>query len=360
MNKIFNLDSQPFIAIWETSVSSVGCHDQNLRPATSKLELNDSEAEQLIRDVAELKPPVFMFAGDDPLSRDGIYSLVQYAASCNLHPVMLLTPASVVNQQTIADLKATSLARVAFTLNGAESGSHDVISGIPGSFARTLQGIKWANERRLPVQIHTNLTRRNLGDLSSIATLLLNYRVSMWSISFPVPGPYESLKDLPSSAEFEEAFESIYVLAQKVPFKIKTVEAQHYRRYVLQQRSKSKSLAGETGGLPAFFETGVPGVLPVNEGMASVYITHCGDVLASKSLRIPAGNVRQEKLVDLYRHSPIFQSLRDPANLKGKCGNCEFKEMCGGSRGRAWSLSGDMFSQEESCVYQPLHVRKIS
>src|SRR5713226_9431728 len=332
MNKIIDLHSQPLIAIWETSVSSVGCRDQNFRPAISKLELNDSEAEQLIRDVADLKPPVFMFAGDDSLSRNGIYSLVQYAASCNLHPVMLLTPASAVTLQTIANLKAASLARVAFTLNGADSGSHDVISDIPGSFARTLQGIKWANERRLPVQIHTNLTRRNLGDLGSMATLLLNYRITMWSI---------------------------YALAQKVPFKIKTVEAQHYRRYVLQQRSKSRSLVGETGGLPAFFETGVPGVLPINEGMASVYITHCGDVLASKYLRIPAGNVRRDKLVDLYRYSPIFQSLRDPANLKGKCGNCEFKEMCGGSRGRAWSLSGDMFNQEESCVYMPLQARKL-
>ncbi len=359
MNKIIDLHSQPLIAIWETSVSSVGCRDQNFRPAISKLELNDSEAEQLIRDVADLKPPVFMFAGDDPLSRNGIYSLVQYAASCNLHPVMLLTPASAVTLQTIANLKAASLARVAFTLNGADSGSHDVISDIPGSFARTLQGIKWANERRLPVQIHTNLTRRNLGDLGSMATLLLNYRITMWSISFPVPGPDESLKNLPSASEFEEAFRSIYALAQKVPFKIKTVEAQHYRRYVLQQRSKSRSLVGETGGLPAFFETGVPGVLPINEGMASVYITHCGDVLASKSLRIPAGNVRRDKLVDLYRYSPIFQSLRDPANLKGKCGNCEFKEMCGGSRGRAWSLSGDMFNQEESCVYMPLQARKL-
>jgi AdoMet-dependent heme synthase len=360
MNKIIDLDSQPLIATWETSVSSVGCRDQNFRQATSKLELNDSEAEKLIRDVAELKPPVFMFAGDDPLSRDGICSLVQYAASCHLHPVMLLTPASAVTQQTIADLKAASLARVAFTLNGADSGLHEMLSGIPGSFARTLQSIKWANERRLPVQIQTNLTRRNLGDLSAIATLLLNYRVCIWSISFPVPGPDESLKNLPSATEFEEAFQSIYALAQKVPFKIKTVEAQHYRRYVLQQRSKSRSLAGETGGLPAFFETGVPGVLPVSEGMGSIYITHCGDVLASKALQIPAGNVRRDRLVDLYRYSPIFQSLRDPANLKGKCGNCEFKEMCGGSRGRAWSLSGDMFNQEESCVYRPLRVRKIN
>ncbi len=86
MNKIIDLDSQPLIAIWETSVSSVGCRDQNFRPASSSLELNDNEAEQLIRDVADLKPPVFVFAGDNPLSRSGIFSLVQYAASCNLHP----------------------------------------------------------------------------------------------------------------------------------------------------------------------------------------------------------------------------------------------------------------------------------
>jgi AdoMet-dependent heme synthase len=355
MNKIIDLESQPLIAIWETTVSQIERRDQNFRPAT-KLELNDSEAEQLIRDVAELKPPVFVFAGDDPLGRDGIYGLVQYAASSNLHPVMLLTPASVVTRQTVTALKSASLSRVAYTLNGAESGLHDTISGVPGSFARTLQAIKWANEARLPVQIHTNLSRRNLDDLSAIATLLMKYRIVMWSIGFPVPRPHDSLRDLPSATEFEEAFEMIYTLAQKVPFKVKTVEAQHYRRYVIQQRTKARGMVGETIR-PPFFDTGIPGVLPINEGVASVYITHTGDVLASKHLQVPAGNVRGEKLADLYRNSPLFKSLRDPANLKGKCGNCEFREMCGGSRSRAWSLSGDMFHQEDTCAYIPFNNR---
>ncbi len=359
MNKIIDVDSQPLIAIWETCVSSVGCRDQNFRPASSTLELNDNEAEKLIRDVADLKPPVFVFAGDNPLSRSGIFSLVQYAASCNLHPVMLLTPASVVTQQTLAALKSASLSRLAFTLNGADSSSHDLLSGIPGSFARTIKAIKWANECRLPVQIHTEIGRRNLGELNAMASLLLHYRITMWSISFPVPGPEDSLSNLPSAAEFEEAFHTIYSLAQKVPFKMKTVEAQHYRRFVLQQRTNSRSLAIQTGVAP-FYETGIPGVLPVNEGMASIYITHSGDVLASKALHLSAGNVRRDNLLDLYRNSPIFQSLRNPENLKGKCGNCEFKEMCGGSRSRAWSLSGDMFNQEESCVYMPFQARKTA
>jgi radical SAM protein with 4Fe4S-binding SPASM domain len=356
MNKIIDLDSQPLIAIWETSVPHGRCRDQNFRPADAKLELNDDEAEQLIRDVAELKPPVFVFAGADPMRRHGIYSLVQYAASCNLHPVIQLTPASSVTQQTIAALKSSSLSRLSFTLDGAESASHDVLSGIPGSFARTLQSIKWANEGRLPVQIHTNISRRNLSELSAMASLLMKYRIVTWSISFPVPGPDDSLRDLPSATEFEEAFQAIYSLAQKVPFKVKTLEAQHYRRYVLQQRTRFRAFNGESGRFP-FFDMGIPGVLPVNEGVSTVYIKHNGDVLAGRSLDFPVGNVRRDKLVALYQNSSIFQSLRDPANLKGKCGNCEFKEMCGGSRGRAWALSGDMFGQEESCMYLPLQGR---
>jgi AdoMet-dependent heme synthase len=203
------------------------------------------------------------------------------------------------------------------------------------------------------------LSRRNLDDLSAITALLMKYRIVMWSISFPVPRPHDSLRDLPSATEFEEAFQMIYALAQKVPFKIKTVEAQHYRRYVLQQRTKSRGLVGETAR-PSFFDTGIPGVLPINEGVASVYITHTGDVLANKHLQVPAGNVRREKLSELYRDSPLFKSLRDPVNLKGKCGNCEFREMCGGSRSRAWSLSGDMFHQEDTCAYIPFNNRVAS
>jgi AdoMet-dependent heme synthase len=360
MTNNFDFQSHPLVAIWETNID-LGPPGDGLAffPSDDQLELTDKEAEKMIRDLAELKPPVLVFAGADPLRRKNIYSLVQYAASCGLHPTMLLAPHSNVTRTTIEELKKANLSRLTLALQGGTEGSHDAISGVSGSFSRTMQAIRWAIECRLPVQIHTELNRRNLDQIEPIAAAIKPFRVLGWSISFPMPGPGEALGNLPSSTEFEEAFSTIYALAQKLPFKVKTLEAPHYKRFVVQQRTRARATAPGLLVLP-FTDTGIPGVLPVNEARATVLISNTGEIFPSRGLRISAGNVREDKLADVYRSSALFDSLRDPANLKGKCGECEFKEMCGGSRGRAWIIAEDMFSEEVCCSYQPVQARKAS
>lgn len=359
MTTNFDFQSHPFVAIWETN-ARIGPHisDSVYSPNTDHLELSDKEAEQLIREIAELRPPVFVFAGFDPLQRSRIYSLVQYADSCGLHPHMLLGTNATVTRAGVAELKKASLSRLGLTLEAGSAEMHDHISGMAGSFARTLEAMKWANESRLPLQIHTNLKRRNLSELEPIASVLKSFRMVGWSISFPVPQPGESLHDLPSGGEFEEAFAVIHQLAQELPFKVKTVEAPHYRRFVVQQRSRVR---GGPSGLMVFPSpnNGISGVLPINEIRASLFISSKGEIYPSKGLRISAGNVRQQRLKDVYGTGPLFDSLRDPANLKGKCNDCEFKELCGGSRARAWGVTGDLFSEEPCCSYFPGAARKV-
>jgi radical SAM protein with 4Fe4S-binding SPASM domain len=345
--------------MWETN-ARVGpqISDSAFPPSCDHLELDDKEAERLIRDIAGLKPRVFVFTGFDPLQRSGIYSLVHYAASCGLHPHMVLGPNSNVTRGAMSELKNANLSRLGLTLEAGTAQMHDHLSGVAGSFVRTLEAMKWANECRLPLQIHTNLRRRNLHELEQIASLLKSFRIVGWSISFPVPQPGESLHDLPSAGEFEEAFATIYQLAQDLPFKVKTVEAPHYRRFVLQQRSRAR--AG-TAGLIVFPspEGGIPGVLPINEGRASLFISSTGEIYPCGALRISAGNVRHQKLAEVYRNAPLFDSLRDPGNLKGKCSDCEFKELCGGSRARAWAVTGDIFGEEPCCSYLPVAARRV-
>ncbi len=359
MTNNFDLQSHPFVAMWETNTGfGPRLSDAFDSPGNDQLELTDSEAEQLIRDVAELNPPVFIFAGADPLRRRNIFSLVQYAVSCGLHPSMQLSPESDMFRESIVGLKKANLSRLGLTLDGATPESHDRICYAPGSFARTLQALQCANEIRLPVLIHTRINRRNLHELNEIAQLIRSFRILAWNISFPAPQPAESLHALPSASEFEEAFSAIHNIAQTVPFKVKLVEAPHYRRFVVQQRTRVR--AGTAGLLVfPFHEEGIPGVLPINEGKASVFISSTGEIFPSASLRVSAGNVRYQKLADVYRNSALFDSLRDAENLKGKCGDCEFKEMCGGSRARAWALTGDLFAEECCCSYQPMASRKI-
>jgi radical SAM protein with 4Fe4S-binding SPASM domain len=176
--------------------------------------------------------------------------------------------------------------------------------------------------------------------------------MSQWSVAFPVPANATELEETPSAGEFEEAFARLYALARKVPFKIKTSEAPHYRRYVLQQQARARAAA--EAAEPARLEDGIPGIMPVHEERGTVFISHTGEVYPCASLPITGGNVRVQKLADIYRSSQVFTLLRDPRYLAGKCGECSFKQVCGGSRARAYAINADMFREDPSCIYRPL------
>ncbi|HYX53378.1 MAG TPA: hypothetical protein VE783_07990 [Candidatus Limnocylindrales bacterium] len=350
MTNHFELQSHPLAAIWETNQRSGPISGEPSPPRPPDLDLNDFEAEQMIREVAKLNPPIFVFAGHDPLRRQGILSLVQYATACHLKPTMLLGPASQLARVNVGELRRAGLSRIGFVLNGSTAELHEQITGVESSFANTLNGIQYAREGHLPVQVHTTVSRRNLHDLEAIAALLKGLRVMAWHVSFLVPsGPFE-MDDVPTADQFELAFARLYVLAQEVNFKIKTVDAPHYRRFVLQERSRHRHDNLVTIDREP---QGIPGILPVNESRATLFISSTGEIYPSSTLRLSAGNVRTDDVAEVYRSGALFSSLRETRNLKGKCSLCEFKDVCGGSRARSWAVAGDLFAQDDHCIYQP-------
>jgi radical SAM protein with 4Fe4S-binding SPASM domain len=184
-----------------------------------------------------------------------------------------------------------------------------------------------------------------------------------------VPTGRGQANDLISADEFEMIFEKLYQAAARAPFDIKTTEAQHYRRFLLQRRAEERQGGGVVSArtsLPAAqafpAALGGDGIARaprgLNDAKGFVFISHVGEVFPSGFLPQAAGNIRQQKLAGLYRDSALFQKLRDTAQLKGKCGVCEFKEICGGSRARAYALTGDVMAEEPCCVYQPKSVRE--
>ena len=353
MKTNFDVNKTPFIAIWETTQAcDVACLDYGdwVQPEADPLELSTQEAEQLIDEVAELGPPIFVMTGADPLKRQDIYQLVQHAASQGLHPFLVLPASALLTRDAIADLKHAGLSRLVLSLDGSTAELHDVICGVHGSFARTMEAMQWADQWKLRYQINTHFCERNLHDLEDLAALLKKLRISQWSVAFPVPENVIELEETPSAAEFEEAFARLYALSRKVPFKIKTSEAPHYRRYVLQQQARERA---EATGLSRL-EDGIPGIMPVNEERGTVFISHTGEVYPCASLPMTGGNVRVQKLADIYRSSQVFTLLRDPRYLAGKCGECSFKQICGGSRARAYAINADMFREDPSCIYRPL------
>jgi len=348
MKNNFDLNQTPLVVIWEvTRACDLACFHcrASAQPNRNPQELSTVEAKKLIDDVAELNPPIFIFTGGDPLKRPDIYELVKYAADKYLHPAMTPSATPLLNFDSLMGLKRAGLRRLALSLDGPTPETHDSFRGVSGSFDRTLQAMFWANAIGLPVQINTTVSRRNIHDLEKILAVVRNFRIVMWSLFFMVPTGRAEAEDMPSAYEFENAFATIYRLAQDVPFKVKTTEAQHYRRYLLQHRvAENRERA---------MENGVPGILPINEGKGFMFISHAGEVQPSGFLPVSAGNVREASVQEIYRDSEIFRQLRDTSNLLGKCGECEFREICGGSRARAYALSGNAFSEDPTCLYSP-------
>ena len=348
MKNNFDLNQTPLVVIWEvTRACDLACFHcrASAQPGRNPLELTTVEGKKLIDDIAQLDPPIFIFTGGDPLKRPDIYELVEYAASKYLHPAMTPSATPLLNSESLMQLKRAGLKRLALSLDGPTPELHDSFRGVPGSFARTLDAMHCANAIGLPVQINTTVSRRNINELENVLSVVRNFRIVMWSLFFMVPTGRAEAADLPSPEEFESAFARIYELAKHAPFKVKTTEAQHYRRYLLQHRPQAKHEAKPGNG--------VPGILPINEGKGFMFISHTGQVQPSGFLPVSAGNVRQDSVRDIYRNSELFRHLRDANNLHGKCGDCEFHEICGGSRARAYALSGDIFAEDPSCAYIP-------
>jgi radical SAM protein len=355
-----DFNERPFIVIWETTqacdLACVHCR-ACAQPVRSALELKTDEAKHLIDEVAALKAPVFVLTGGDPLKRPDIFELVEYATARGVRISLTPSATPLLTREAIARLKQCGLARLAISLDGPTAEIHDAFRRVPGSYDWTLNAVRWARELGLPVQINITITRHNLQSLDSMIALLERLDIVLWSVFFLVPTGRGSQIDLISAQEFEEVFHKLHQTSQRVKFDIKSTEAQHYRRYLLQRRTEEKR---QGRAVPPSIMSGVMtpdgigrAARGINDGKGFVFISHLGEVFPSGFLPVSAGNIRRQSLTELYRHSPLFTSLRDTANLKGKCGVCEFREVCGGSRARAYAMTGDMFAEEPCCVWQP-------
>jgi radical SAM protein len=360
MQPDLDFGQRPFLVIWETTqacdLACLHCR-ACAQPRRHPRELTTEEAQRLIEEVAELHVPVFVLTGGDPLKRPDTYELVEFASRRGVRISLTPSATPLLTQEAIAELKRCGLARLAVSLDGPTAESHDAFRRVPGSFAWTLNAVRWARQAGLPVQINTTITRHNLPQLDDMIALLGRLDIVLWSVFFLVPTGRGQVVDLISAEEFEQVFEKLYQTALRASFDIKSTEAQHYRRFLLQRRADERR-RGEASpkSLPFGMSTedGI-GRAPrgINDGKGFVFISHLGEVYPSGFLPLSAGNIRQGSLARLYRESPLFVALRDSSKLEGKCGACEFREICGGSRARAYALTGNPFAEEPCCVYQP-------
>ncbi len=365
-------DESPFLAIWEVTQScDLAC--KHCRAAAQPLahpdQLTNAEAKALIDQIAGLHVPIFVLTGGDPLKRADVFELIRYAAAKGVHVALTPSATPLLTREAVFKLKAAGLVRLGISLDGSTPEIHDAFRGVPGTWARTLQAIAWANEAGIPIQVHTTISRHNAHDLDNLCALFEKQAIVMWNVFFLVPVGRGQLNDLLTGEEFEQVFAKIYELSQRVNFQIKTTEAMHYRRYLLQHHLEERRMGhGHGNGHPhepaPAYEPGAPtadagvrnrswATRRVNDGKGFLFISHVGNVYPSGFLPLYAGNIRQTPLAEIYRNAPIFRALRDSSRLAGKCGACEYKEICGGSRARAYAVTGSPFAAEPCCIYQP-------
>lgn len=355
--EVFDFDERPFLAIWEVTqacdLACVHCRAA-AQPLRHPMELTTDEGKHLIDQIAAMNVPVFVLTGGDPIKRPDLFELIAHARGMGVRVSLTPSATPLLTSDIVLRLKEAGLARLAVSLDGASARTHDAFRGMAGSFARTLSAIRWANEAGLPVQINTTFSRRNIAELDEMAELVESLRITLWSVFFLVPTGRGKLDDLLNAEEFENVFARIYRLSKTARFDIKTTEAQHYRRYTLQQRAAERK-AGLVADLRPEKMTDSIGRAPrgLNDGKGFLFISHTGEVYPSGFLPLTAGNIRRESLASIYRDSPLFRSLRDSAQLEGKCGHCEFKDICGGSRARAYALTGNPMAEEPRCSYVP-------
>ncbi|MBP1932707.1 TIGR04053 family radical SAM/SPASM domain-containing protein [Ammoniphilus resinae] len=361
INPYRDYNENPFIVIWEvTRACALKCLHCRAEAQYKRdpRELSFEEGTKLLDQIAEMDNPLLVFTGGDPLMREDIYDLAKYAISIGLSVSMTPSATPRVTKRAIEQAKEVGLSRWAFSLDGSTAEIHDRFRGTNGSFDLTMNAIQYLKELEIPLQINTTVSRYNLDDLPKIAEKMTELGVVLWSVFFLVPTGRGKESDMISPVEHEQVFNWLYDLNKRVPYDIKTTAAQHYRRVVVQ-RKKEELAESKNGHLDAPFEPlkikDVIGRAPkgVNDGNGFVFISHIGDVYPSGLLPVVCGNIREQSLASIYRDSPVFQSLRNPDGFKGKCGVCEYRHLCGGSRSRAYAMTGDYLESEPFCTYIP-------
>lgn len=346
------------VVMWElTRACRLACAHCPIgaQPKRSPLELSTYEAYKTIDQIVSLNPEEVIITGGDPFERADLYQLLDYARRRGLQPSLMVSATPALTGASIGKLKRNGLSRLVVGLDSSAPERHDSARGIAGQFGSTLLAIRWARTAELPVEVNTLLTPTNLQDIDTVAELLGDVEVVRWNIYFAVPVGATPQRDVFSAEDTERIFARIYDLSLRVPFSIRTFEAPQYRRYVLQKAVEQRQKRMEE-----LFDIHAQGVrIGDDAGRAAVavnnylYISHTGEVSVSPFLPLTAGNVRYQPLATVQRYGELFAVVRDEVNLKGKCGRCEFKTVCGGSRARAFAVTGDLFASDPLCAYQP-------
>lgn len=353
----FNL--APFTIAWEVTracaYACVHCRADALHTPDPN-ELNTEESLSLIDRLAEFGSPILVFTGGDPMMRRDLHELITYATHKGLRCSLTPTATALPTTARLEKVRDAGIRRIALSLDAPRPEIHDRFRQVSGSWQRTMDILHRAQAIGLSVQVNTTVAKHNIGILDEMIPFLQEVGAVQWSLFFLVPTGRAQASNMISAEEHERTFNWLYDLSKNAPFDIKSTAAPMYRRVAIQRKR-----AEQGGDKPVTFQGAgfqyADGLnrptRGVNDGNGFLFISHVGDIQPSGFLPITAGNVRTDNVIDVYRHSQLFTDLRTPDKIKGRCGICEYRDVCGGQRGRAYGITGDYLESDPACSYIP-------
>ena len=338
----------PLNVYWEmTQACALACRHcrAEARPEPAADQLNFGESQRMLEQILDFGEPLphLILTGGDPLERPDLFPLIDEARRLGLS--LSITPAATprLTRELLAELQAHGVEGLGLSLDASTAERHDGLRGVPGTFDRTMQAIGWAQELGMPLQVNTLVAAETADDLAAIYHLLIPYDIARWSLFFLISVGRGKVLQALGSAEAEEVMRWIYRTGKQSPFVIATTEAPSYRRVAIEEM-RAEGLTGEQ-----IKRTPAARGFRIRDGNGVMFVSQSGDVCPAGFLPLPAGNVRRDRLADLYRHHELFAAMHDPGQFHGRCGECEFHLLCGGSRARAYAATGDALGSDPLC-----------
>jgi radical SAM protein with 4Fe4S-binding SPASM domain len=385
--------AKPRLVFWEVTK---GCNLRCIHCRATATELSSptdlptERALEIIRQIASFANPILVLSGGEPLYRGDIFKLARHATGQGLR-VALATNGTLVTKNVARQIVDAGVRRVSMSLDGADANTHDSFRGIPGAFEATLTGFRNLADLGMSLQINMTVARHNAHQLPAVLELARTIGADALHTFLLVPvgcGVDIADEQMVPPEEYERMLNWFYEQSLTGTIELKATCAPHYFRVAKQRQVEAKRAAqaaaatdpnaigpmetlmpsgtgiglrpehahgSHPGGHPGGMNAMTKGCLA---GSGVCFISHEGEVFPCGYLPVKAGDLRQQTFADVWIHSEVFEQLRDTGNLKGKCGCCEFRNICMGCRARAFAATGDMLQEEPFCVYQPRTMRR--
>ncbi|MGA2972270.1 MAG: TIGR04053 family radical SAM/SPASM domain-containing protein [Candidatus Bathyarchaeia archaeon] len=361
-----DLSEAPIFVCWETTKACLlACKHCRAKAISKPMagQLNREQGMKLIDQLTEFGEPypALLLTGGDPLMRDDFFDLIERAKSLGIYVAVAASVTPKLNASTISRMKELGVNIMSVSLDGASPETHDRLRGFRGTWSETIQSLDVAKRLGLRAQVNTTVMRSNLDELADIFHIVRETGAVAWEVFFLIRTGRGAALECLEPEECEGIMHFLFDAAQYgVP--VRTAEGPNFRRVRIERqngqespdgepylrlRARLRVLEGQPTSPPALKST------HTRDGKGIMFVAHDGEVYPSGFLPVSSGKVPEDSLGRIYRSSPLFLALRDSSKLKGRCGKCEYREICGGSRSRAFAEYGDPFQEDPACPYVP-------